>query len=650
MQSLVAAQSQMPSTSTRPLRHLAVPIVALCIAGSIAQAQIYDPVQWKLEFEASEARPGQTLLGRLTAEIQDGWHAYSTTTPEGIPLDIFVAESEAVSGWRAHQPEPEVVFDPNFEAEVEWYTGEVEFLIELDIAASAAGQHDVEVKVLYGACDPRQCLPPKRKSARASFTVSSTASAEAVEIPAGYQPAQLNGTANRAAPSSTLASAGGAAPADFRSEERGIVGFSLLALGVGFLAILTPCVFPMIPIYIGAFLDGGERRWSSVLKQAGTFCLGVIILFTAIGGALSAIVGPFGTSQIGSSPWVNLLIATVMFTFALSMFGAFEFTLPSSWTTGASSKSSGSGTASTLMLSLVFTLASFACTGPFMGSLLAGSVASGGAAYPVIGMAMFSTGLAAPFFLLALFPALLNRLPRSGGWLSTSKRTAGFVIAAVGLKYLGNVDQVFGWQVLTRERFLALWIVLFACAGLYLWGLLRLRDDLPGDGVGLGRLGAGALFVAFAVSLAPGLVGGALGELEAHIPAAANSSIAGQQPGELSWLKDDYDGALATAESEDRVLFVSFTGYACSNCKWMKANMFTKPEVSERLAEMVRVELYTDGFDASSERYQEFQIERFRSTSIPFYALVSPDGSTVATFSGQTRDVAGFLGFLAAAG
>lgn len=628
---------------------LLVLLMGASLGPSVVSAQIYDPVEWHLSFDVAEAPPGSTVVGRLKAEIEDTWHVYSTTTSEGIPLDVFVVDSVGIQDWQVYQPEPEVVFDPNFQAEVEWYTGQVELLVALDLAEEVSGDLEVEVRVRYGACDPRQCLPPKRKSATATVGISPAAPPAAAAIPEGYQPASLTGLAG-GGPALVAETGSGADPApDFGAGDRGLVGFSLLALGVGFLAILTPCVFPMIPIYMGSFLGGGTRSWGAVLRQAGVFCAGVIILFTALGGALGVFAGPFGLAQIGSNPWVNLLIALIMFLFALSMLGAFELTMPSSWTTGASTRSAGSGVIPTLMLSLVFTLASFACTGPFMGSLLAGSFTSGGAAFPAVGMAMFATGLSAPFFLLALFPPLMNRLPRSGGWLATSKRTAGLVIVAVGLKYLGNADQVFGWAILTRERFLAVWMVLFAAAALYLWGILRFRDDGPVEGIGLVRLGVGTLFLALAVSLVPGMFGGRLGELDAHVPGDPDPAFAGGGDSGLQWIKDDYDGAVLRARSENATLFVSFTGYACSNCKWMKSNMFTRPEVASLLGEMTLVELYTDGVDEASERHQALQVERFRSSSIPFYALIRPNGTTAATFSGQTRDTDEFLQFLESA-
>ncbi len=624
-------------------------LTLLCLQVLPASGQIYDPVQWTLELEAEQAPPGSKVLARLTAEIEDSWHIYSSTTPAGIPLDIAVAASEAVAGWQAFQPDPEVVFDPNFQQNVEWYSSEPEFLIELELSPEASGRVDVEVAVGYGACDPRQCLPPKRKSASAQLDIVRSAMASAHEVPDSYQPAARNQRGQPASAQAAVAAVLAETPAQFESPEQGLFRFALVALGFGFVAVLTPCVFPMIPIYMGSFLGGGARPWRAVLRQAGTFCLGVILLFTGIGGALSAFLGPFGLGQIGSSLWVNLFIAAVMFAFGASMLGAFELSLPSRWTTGASTRSTGSGPVATLMLSLVFTLASFACTGPFVGSLLAGSIGEGGMAYPVLGMGVFATGLSAPFFVLALFPKLMDRLPRSGGWLAMSKRAAGLVLLAVGLKYLGIADRLVGWDLLTRERFLAIWIVLFGTAALYLWGVLRMEHDGPTEGIGLVRLGTGGAFLALAISLVPGMFGGRLGELDAYVPEGAAAGLAAPGGGGLSWIKNDYDGASAKATAEGKTLLVSFTGYSCSNCKWMKANMFTRPEVGELLEKTVLVELYTDGFDEASERHQEMQVERFRSSSTPFYALMRPDGTVAATFSGQTRDVSEFRSFLQSA-
>ena len=465
---------------------------------TVASAQIYDPVQWELTFDQSNVAPGGRALGRLTATIQDGWHIYSTSTPEGIPLDLQMAESAAVRSWSAFQPPPEVVYDPNFQADVEWYTSRADFLVELTLDRDAAGEQVIQANVRYGACDPRQCLPPKRKSASATITLDPEAPPTVAPVPADYQAA----AAGAAEPGSGVAAAASVVPAATNAadvEDAGLIGFSLLALGFGLLAIFTPCVFPMVPVYMSSLIGDGNRPWGAVVRQAGTFCVGVIVLFTTIGACVSALVGPFGMAEIGSNPWVNLLIASVMVVFAVSMLGGFEIGLPSSWTSAASEKSVGSGIVATIMLSLVFTLASFACIGPFIGSILATSVAGGSLAYPIYGMGMFSVGVTAPFFVMGMFPALTSRLPRSGAWLVLTKRVVAFAILAFGLKYFSNFERTLGLDLLSRERFLAIWIVLFAAAALHLWGLLRFSDDQSSDGVGLVRFGIGAALLALAI-------------------------------------------------------------------------------------------------------------------------------------------------------
>ena len=247
-------------------------------------------------------------------------------------------------------------------------------------------------------------------------------------------------------------------------------------------------------------------------------------------------------SQLGSNVWVNLFIAMIFFVFGASLLGAFEITMPSRVVNSLNNSAQGGGTMATLTMGLVFALASFACTGPFVGALLAGSVSGGSLAWPIFGMLMFSAGLALPFFFLALFPSYLNKLPKSGGWLARTKAVMGFVIVAVGVKYLSNVDQIFQLELLSRERFLAIWIVLFSLAGLYLLGLLRFEHDTA-EGIGLGRLMSGAVFLVFAVSLIPGMFGGRLGDLDAYVPAGGASFLAaGGSAPSSKWIKERLPG------------------------------------------------------------------------------------------------------------
>jgi thiol:disulfide interchange protein DsbD len=301
-------------------------------------------------------------------------------------------------------------------------------------------------------------------------------------------------------------------------------------------------------------------------------------------------------------------------------------------------------------MGLTFSLTSFACVGPFIGTLLATSVQRGGI-QPALGMMSFASGLALPFFLLALFPSYMQKLPRSGGWLARVKVVLGFVVLAFAIYKLSSIDQVLQANILTRERFLAAWVVLFALAGLYLLGILRMEGIRHDETVGVGRMLGGAAFLIFAISLIPGMFGAPLGELDSYVPLAHEGSGIGgsassQQRAGLTWMKNDLDGAIAKAKAENKRVLVAFTGYACTNCHWMKANMFTRPEVAEILSNFVLVELYTDGTDAASEANQKLQEAKFQTVAIPYYTIFDADQRVVATFAGLTRNSSDYLAFL----
>ena len=426
--------------------------------------------------------------------------------------------------------------------------------------------------------------------------------------------------------------------------------FLLVAFGFGLASIFTPCVFPMIPITMSYFLNQETGSRAQAVMQALVFCGGIIVLFTAIGFGLTAALGPFAVVQLGSNPYVNLGISVIFFVFGLSLLGAFEITLPSGLLTKLNAASGQGGYLGALLMGLTFCLAAFACVGPFMGTLLAASV-GGQKLQPVLGMLAFSTALASPFFLLALFPSLLKKLPRSGGWMARVKVVLGFIVLAVMLKYLSTVDQVLHLEILTRERFLAFWVVLFALPGLYLLGFLRLEGIKKDEQLGVGRLMVATLLLGFALGLVPGMFGARLGEIEAFIPAPAEGASAVSGGGSAAsgkWIKNDLRTALATAKAENKRVLVSFTGYACTNCKWMKANLFTRPAVAGELARFVLVELYTDGTDAASEANQKLQEKLFRTVAIPYYAIFDGEEKVLATFAGLTKEEQAFLKFLAA--
>jgi thiol:disulfide interchange protein len=603
-------------------------LVSLAAVGS---AQRLDPVKWTLSVEPSAAPPGSKVLGHLTATIEPGWHLYSLSTPPpSRPTKFQLAESAVFEGLKNHYQEPQRAFDKTFNIETQTYEGKAEFLLESMVKSGAPdGAAEIAAEIRYNVCDATRCLPPAKRTATASLKIDSKATPFSISIPAGF--AEFK-------PGAPVSSA------PVAPQQESIGGFLLLALSSGLLAIFTPCVFPMIPITMSFFLNKESASRRDGVLQAGLFCLGIIVLFSAIGLVTTSVLGRFGVIQLGSNPWVNAFISVVFLVFGLSLLGAFEITLPSSMLTKLDSASQRGGILGTLLMGLTFCLTSFACVGPFVGPLLAASAQSGGAR-PLIGMAAFATGLSSPFFILALFPGFLKRMPRSGGWLPRVKVVMGFIVLAAMLKYVASVDQVLQWNFLTRERFLAAWVVLFAMAGLYLLGFLRMEGVSKDAPLGLGRLLTGIAFLAFALSLIPGMFGGKLGDLDAYVPLPSESARPGGASSGLAWMKNDYRGALDRARKEGKLVFVNFTGYACTNCHWMKANMFTRPEIAAAMNEYVLLELYTDASDAVSEENQKIQDSKFQTIAIPFYAILDPDEKVIAT-SAFNKDPQEYLEFL----
>lgn len=604
---------------------------------SAQQAAPEEHVHWDLSAPESAA-PGSKFIAKLHATIDSGWHLYSLTTPQPGPVATTVkitGGNEAVAALRVFEPKPITQYDANFQRDTETYINAVTFDLEITLKPEATGSPlDLKASVRYQVCSSNSCIPPVTRVAGAPVRIEKQAAKSDLSIPGDYREAKP-------------VSGNSATPPDDSAFT-----FILTAFGFGLAAIFTPCVFPMIPITVSYFLGQGQTtQRGEALKQAILFCLGIIVLFSALGVAMTALLGPFGVVQLGSNSWVNGLIVVVFCVFGLSLLGAFEITIPSFILTKLDSASRGGGTAGTLLMGLTFSLASFACVGPFVGPLLAASV-TGGLFRPLVGMASFATGLALPFFLLALFPSYLKKLPRSGGWLSRVKVVMGFVILAAALKYLAAMDQVLQWNFLTRDRFLAAWLVLFSMAGLYLLGFVRLEGVSKDDPVSIPRLLIGMAFVIFAVSLIPGMFGGTLGELEGFVPPPApGASLGGAATSQLVWIENDLAGAIAKARAENKRVLVNFTGYACTNCHWMKQNMFTRPEVAQVMRNLVLVDLYTDRDDAVSEQNQQLEQATFHTIAIPFYVLYDPgpagtDPRPVATFPTLTRDATQYVSFL----
>jgi thiol:disulfide interchange protein DsbD len=578
-----------------------------------------DPVQWTLTFDATSAAPGSSVVAWFTGKIEPGWHLYSPTTPKGgpIPTVLSLTDNPAVASVKVFQAKPERKFDPNFQLDTETFQDSAAFLLRIELKPDAPkGPLEITAKARYQCCNDRLCLPPKTKTATATLTVDPAGKPSVAGIPAGFY--DIAGVAAKPVEKTKA-----------QESDPDLARFLFIAFAAGLAAIFTPCVFPMIPFTVSYFLKRENTTSRQGVIQACVFCLGIVVLFTGLGFLTTAIAGPFGVVQLGSSPWVNGFIVLVFTVFGLSLLGAYELTLPSGLLTRLDQASQRGGHLGTLLMGLTFSLTSFACVGPIVGPLLVASVQSN-SLRPVLGMLTFATGLAAPFFLLALFPSYLQKLPKSGGWLMRVKVVLGFVVLAAAIKYLSNIDQVLQTNWLSPELMLAAWVVLFALPGLYLLGFLRLEGINPDERLGIGRMLAGAAFLIFALSLLPGLFG-----------SAAKPGVASQL-----WLKNQYREALAQARRENKLVFINFTGYACTNCHWMKANMFPKPEISSLLKDYVLVDLFTDGTDAVSEENQRLEEKKFGTVAIPFYAIEDPDEMAIATFPGLTKKADEFVSFL----
>jgi thiol:disulfide interchange protein DsbD len=604
--------------------------------------------KWSGHYQATKGH----LQAILSATIAPGWHVYSITQPPGGPNAATVTVAAGQGFERQGDitgTSPETAFDPNFQMQTQFYQKAVHLEIPLVSTGNSTAQ-TVKVDVRFQACNDRLCLPPKAMRLNLPLTGGEvTAVAASRHVFAQTAVPESPSSAAPQAAVSANSTAGG------RSQQS-LGAFLWLAFGMGALSLLTPCVFPMIPITISYFTSHSANSRGAALSQAIVYSLGIILTFTALGMFLALAFGAGGVNQLAANPWVNLLITAIFLGFALSLFGAYFIQVP----TGLVSKLDGiahrPGTgkfAGTLLMGLTFTLTSFTCTSPFVGTLLV-TAAGGSWEWPLLGMLAFSTIFAMPFFVLALAPQLLSQLPRSGGWLNSVKVIMGFLEIAAAMKFLSNADLIWHWGIFSREVVLAVWVAVGILAVLYLLGKFQMPHDSPVQSVAAPRILAAIFFLSVAIWLGTGLFGRSLGEIESFLPppsdigegSSANSSNGGAQPAEMSWILNDYPAALAAAKQQNKPIFIDFTGYTCTNCRWMEANMFSRPEVRKELDHFVRVRLYTDGSGAVYEQQQAMEHQRFNTVALPFYTVLTPVGTTVSTFPGLTRNPEEFLKFL----
>jgi len=653
--------------------------IAVLLLTAVAAANSQEnAVTWSALGPVEVVHQGQKFTAKVSARISPGWHIYSITQAPGgpVPTTIMLPGKQpfTLDGF-VIGPLPHSGYDPNFQIQTDTYEKTVSFKVPLMAANTVqSGTNSAAIDVRFQACNETICLPPKTVHLRALVKIVSGAkaaagSAQKTTPSAGR--ASDSFAASTSPPQSTAGGSSSVPPEQIagavsppkklepstvpRSQSLG--SFIWLAAVMGALSLLTPCVFPMIPITVSYFTSHASGNRKSAVFTAIIYALGIVLTFSALGMLLAVIFGAGGVNHLAANPWVNLLITAIFLGFAISLFGAYFIQVPASLMDRMdflTRNKEGGQVIGALLMGFAFTLTSFTCTSPFVGTLLV-LTAQGNWRWPLAGTLAFSTVFAIPFFVLALAPQLMSRLPKAGGWMVSVKAVMGFLEIAAAMKFLSNADLVWHWGIFTRQVVLAVWVGIGVMTVLYVLGYFRMAHDSPVESIGAVRLTVAIVFLAVTVWLVPGLFGRQLGELESFLPPEVSSS--GSPPStspassanlqhEAGWILNDYDGAMQQAKQENKLVFVDFTGYTCTNCRWMEANMFPRPEVAKEINKFVCVRLYTDGDGELYEHYQKMQQEKFGTVALPLYAILRTDGSPIATFPGLTRNTAEFLAFL----
>jgi len=605
---------------------------------TLALAQAPNPVQWAAKVTSADVRAGEIASIELTATIAEPWHIYGLKKPpkEGPFATVIQVEPspvvEAVS--TPVEPKPITKFDQNFEMELDTHGGTAVFRIDVKLKPDATGTVTIPVKVGAQACNNNLCLRAKYDSIPVSLTIAPGE--------ARAEKSSLASTTPAPPAESKPASPGGSDATIQKARSQGLLSFLAFAFGAGLLALLTPCVFPMIPITVSFFAKKtgeGDARETN-LKGAAAYSLGIIASFTLIGLAVTALFGATGMQKLAANPWVNLALAALFIVLALSLFGRFELMLPSGLVNRFQSGTRQGGLAGPIFMGVTFSLTTFTCTVPVVGGLLI-LATQGDWLYPAAGMLAFSSAFALPFFFLALFPQWLAKLPKSGSWLATVKAFMGFLELAAALKFISNIDLVNQWGLITRPVFITIWVAIMTIAGVYLMGWMVFGHDAQKPVVGWVRRAFGVASFAAAIWLMNGLQGGSLGNLGSFLPPDPYpGKKAALKAGELDW-HDTFE----LAQKEGKPIFIDFTGVTCTNCRQVEQQIFPHPLVETELKRFARAKLFTDR--PQDEANAKLQEELTKSAALPTYAILKPGSKTVvAVLEGSQITPEQFANFL----
>ena len=586
------------------------------------QAQIKDPVKFKTELTALSDTEAEVVF---TATMDKGWHVYSTELGDGGPISATfnVDKTSGIELLGKLKPVGKEVatFDKLFEMKVRYFENTAKFIQKVKLTG---GAYEIEGYLEYGACDDESCLPPTEvpfkfsgvaKTANAAAAKAEQPEKKEVEKKEEAAPVVSKDTVAmmELVPATTTDASTGIQPAVASGELWKPVISELQALGEehtqgdmswiyifvtgflgGLLALFTPCVWPIIPMTVSFFLKRSKDKKKGI-RDAWTYGASIVVIYVALGLAITLIFGASALNALSTNAIFNILFFLMLVVFAASFFGAFEITLPSKWSNAVDSKAeSTTGLLSIFLMAFTLSLVSFSCTGPIIGFLLVQVSTTGSIVAPAIGMLGFAIALALPFTLFALFPSWLKSMPKSGGWMNVIKVTLGFLELAFALKFLSVADLAYGWRLLDRETFLALWIVIFALLGFYLLGKIKFPHDDDDNKVGVTRFFMALVSLAFAVYMVPGLWGAPLKAVSAFAPPMQTQDF-NLYKNEVHAKFDDYDLGMEYARLNGKPVMLDFTGYGCVNCRKMEAAVWTDPKVSDLINnDYVLITLYVD--------------------------------------------------------
>lgn len=663
------------------------------------QAQIHQPVTWTFKLEDSNKAEKAIVF---TATSEGGWHLYDQNLPEGGPVstsfNFETLKGAELVGKPTSSIKPTVVYDEMFAMELRWYPGTVSFTQKIKVTDPAKFEAAGEVEFM--ACNDETCLPPERvefafNKSQISQTIAATAET-AQAAPAEQATAATESSAETAAsqttpaPEQKKANKAASTPAKISDELTNHVELwtpvidKLKAFGdttvtatdtswlfiflAGFLgglvALLTPCVWPMIPMTVSFFLKRTKDR-KKAIRDAMTYGVSIIVIYLIMGLLITGIFGASALNDLSTNAVFNILFFLLLVVFAISFFGAFEMVLPSSWTNKLDSKAdSTTGIISIFFMSFTLVLVSFSCTGPIIGTLLVQAASMGTAVGPAIGMFGFALALSIPFSLFAIFPNMLQSMPKSGGWLNSVKVVLGFLELALALKFLSVADLAYGWRLLDREVFIVLWIAIFALLGCYLLGKIKFSHDSDLPYVSVPRLFMAIISFSFAIYMVPGLWGAPLKAISAFAPPLYTQDF-NLYESEVHATFDDYEEGMAYAKKVNKPVIIDFSGFGCVNCRKMEASVWTNPEVKQildndyvlitlivddktKLPQPITIEEHgkTRKLKTIGDKWSYLQRSKFGANAQPFYVLLNEKGEPLGPSYAFNEDVPQYIQFL----